>query len=279
MAIVDKNANLHGRFGDSTYRNLNGVTVAQSRSSGVEQSVESKKASIEFGLTSNTAACIRNVLEGIFNWYDGQFGNRLTGVLRHAFMCSESAAVNERDFHDSDLSGLAGLEFNRFSPLATMLRVKPLVWLDDSGGLYVKLPALSLKRDIVLPKSSMHTGCSIRVTLFIFNFREEYYQVPEQRETDIKAKGTEETEWYFDPAIPDGCALLPVISLAYYLEDAINGRRNINGPQLNPVALLGAFQFWQGRAGQPVPEPGTSRLLLPGYKGNIMLRNYQIRKL
>ncbi len=279
MAIVDKNGNLSGPLGNIIYRVAYGKNIAQTRSSDLNQSVPSQKSSIEFGLISNTARTLRDVISGVFNWRDGQMGNRMNRAVSKAIRGSESAIINERDFHDGDLDYLVGFQFNDFSPLGNMLKVRPSLRLDESGGLNVKLPPLSLKRDVVSPKSALNIGCSIRVTLFIFNFREEYYQLLEQREADLQTKETTATDWYFDHTIPDGCALLTFMSLGYYIEDVINGRRSINGERLNPVELVGAYQFWQGRAGKDTPTGNSEPTPLPGYKGNTMLRNYQLNKL
>ncbi len=195
--------------------------------------------------------------------------NRLTSAISGAIRSSESSQVNDRDFHDGDLDMLVGLQLNAHSPLGNLLKVRPAISLEESGALAVSLPAFDGKRKVVYPKSSLQVKSSIRATLVLLNFREDYYQISAQCEVDIKGKNMEAIDWHFDPAIPDGCALLVFMSLQYYVDDAVQGRRNVNGERLNPVELIGAYQFWQGRPGT---ESLRERVSLPGYRGNEMLR-------
>lgn len=276
MAVLDKNGNLRGTLGDVVYRHVNGKNVAQSRPRSQNRTAKTIKASVEFGLTSNTACTMRQVLAGIFNWSDGQMGNRLMGLVRKAFNNSESAGVNERDFHDSDLSFLPGFQFNNRSPLTSMMKPRPVISTDESGALDFYLAPVSIKRDLVMPKSALSVKCAVRVSLILFNFREDYYEILEQRETDIKTKEMEEINWHFDPSIPDGCALLVFLSLQYYVDDALQGRKSINSEQLNPVELVGAYQYWQGRKGTAATGISPEQLSLPGYRGNQMLHEYAL---
>ncbi len=270
MAILDNEGNLHGSEGNKVHRNVRGKNVVQAKPVHKNQTAPSIKTSIEFGLISNTARTLRIIMENIFNWHDGQMGNRLNGVICNAFKGCESLPVNKRDFHDSELSSLAGLQLNLYSPLPLFLKIRPSVLWGGDGDLTVTLPPLISRQHVISPKSVLSIKSSIQVTLILVNFREDYYQIVAQQEEDIKAKGMNTINWHFDPSIPDGCALLVFMSLQYYVEDAIQGRRNLNGEKLNPVELIGAYQFWKGRMGT---ESLYRREHLPGYRGNEMLRN------
>lgn len=273
MAIIDPMGNKHGKEGNTLFRVLRGVQISQAVPLNIKPSAESKKSSIEFGLASTTAASIRNTLLSIYQWDEGTTGARLTGLVRTAISASPGKKVNERDLHDGDLSYLIGFQLNNRSPLDKILRVRPQCSGSENGELIFTLPALRFKQDLVYPKSPIAVKCDVDVTLLLLNFREEYYQIQERRGTELMPKGLQSVYWTFDPAIPQDTILLVLMSLQFYAEDSVNGRRSMNSQAMNPVEIIGAYYFKDGRASSSGERIFAEKEPLPGYLGNEMLKN------
>lgn len=271
MAIRDKAGNLRGKAGDKINRVLNNKNVVQTIPDYVHQTQETKKCSGEWGLVSTTGKVIRRAMSYVCEAYDNGITNRLNALIKES-LTSGGKAILQRDLHDGDLRNFSGFEFNIKSPVSKAFKIQPLVSVDENYTILISLPAFSGQQSIVYPQSQSQVRCSLCFSITALSLRQEYYIRMGRREVDIKLKENAAAEWSFTPIIPAGCIVFVCMSLHYYTEDSLVGRRYLNGKDWSPAEILTAFHAGEGNtdddsAGALEKEP------LAGYRGNELLRN------
>ncbi|PWG82127.1 hypothetical protein [Pararcticibacter amylolyticus] len=273
MATRDKFGNLRGSAGNMVYRMVGSKNIAQAKPGNFRQTEATQKCSKELGLASTTAKAIRKAMDSIYDSPDGGMNNRLTRAVKQAIAACTYKDILKRDLHNGDLSFLKGFQFNINSPIDKILKINPAVTLENGGQVNVCIPAFHGKRHLVYPKNKGRIYVRLRITLTAFNLKEEYYIHLEQKETDIQSGDNNEINWQFSPLIPEGCFLLVCISLMAFTEELVNGRKNINGKDWSPAAILEAFHFEEGNTDAESAQ-GLQKDFLHGYMGNILLQEF-----
>lgn len=272
MAIRDKDGNLRGKVGGEINRVINNRNIVQAAPVNINQTRETKNCSSEWGLVSTTGKVIRKAMSYICEAPDGAVINRLNAVVKSALSASEKEILR-RDLHDGDLACFSGFQFNINSPTVRMLKVRPLVSVSGNFGITVTIPSFSGQQNVLYPRSQFNVRCSLCISVTAFNLRDEYYIVLARQETDIKMKQMEASEWHFDPLVPAGCFLLVCMSLHYYTEDSVAGRRYVNGKECCPAEILAAFHAGTDNTGGATAAE-LVKDALNGYRGNEMLRQF-----
>ena len=275
MAIQDKNGFLKGKKGDSIYRLLNNKPTVSQKPTQVHQVENSKITAFEFGLCSNTARCIRLAFSIFHLGLDGGFCNRLNTAIRSAFMSGKNKGSGTRDLHDADLGPLFFLQFNQYAPMDKILKIRPEVWLENNDTVSFSLPSFSVLKELSFPKIKLHVNCTLRITLYAFHFRKEFYQNMGYRDVELSGSVFPGLKWNFDECVPSGSILLVCMSLHYFIVDPAIGKKDLGIKEFSPAELVGAFSIPQDEG----EKPGSSstwddnQLPLEGYKGNMLLRD------
>ncbi|WP_069660943.1 hypothetical protein [Arcticibacter eurypsychrophilus] len=283
MATIDNKGRVRGTAGSVVYRTYRDKNIIQGKPAKFKQTQESIKTSTEFGLSSSTAAVIRQAFEPAYLHRDGTAVSRSTQLVYRSIRNSFSGSVGERDLHDADLSHLNGMEFNVDSKLSEVLQMSHQVEQDLDGRVRVKLGSLNTQSGIKRPKglSAGKLKYRVRLMLVAFNFREEYYEHLEVKDVDFGSYETlDEQVVSFDSIASPSSILMLSMSLLVYSaigldEEAIL----INSKAFSPCALIGAFQSTaasdrpkvavnQCAASYPVEQGNLHHM---GYVGNALM--------
>ncbi|MGV3705343.1 MAG: hypothetical protein ACO1NU_08185, partial [Arcticibacter sp.] len=81
MAKVDNKGMVHGTAGSVVYRRYRNMNIIQGKPRKFKQTTESIRAATEFGLSSTTAAVIRQAFQPAYVHRDGQAASRSTQLV------------------------------------------------------------------------------------------------------------------------------------------------------------------------------------------------------
>ncbi|WP_374163750.1 hypothetical protein [Arcticibacter sp. MXS-1] len=271
MAIKEKNGNINGSIGNEVYRTVKGRTIVQSRPAYVTQTIASRRAASEFALVSTTAGALRKSMSAIYDGYDPEMITRMTAAVRRSFSGCSNKAVLERDLHDGDLSPFLGFQFNNRSPLNKILKVRPSITIDEDGHVDFLLPVIDHRQHLMYRRSLAQFQVTLRLSLFAFNFRKEYYISYPSAAAELRISGESPIHFRLEPLIPDGVTLFACVSLHYYTEDSLSGRKNVNSKEWSPAEIMAARHFREGNTDAESAE-SLMKDTLPGYKGNSILK-------
>ena len=201
---------------------------------------------------------MRDVFNVIYAGYDGAMVNRLCGQVYKSITASESKQRGERDLHDGDLSYLEGFQFNNNSPLDKVMKVRPVVSLNDEGKIQVNLPAMRKDQLLKGPQRN-HQHYTIRLMLVSFDFKNEVYSYIGHRNLSVlRGLAIEAQEWVFDEAVPAGRIIMLSMSVHAYTKDKLDGLQSVNSKEWSPAEIIGA---WHTPAAQEA-NPDKDRELL-----------------
>lgn len=241
MAVIDKKGALHGRVSNIVYRTWRDLQVAQIKPARVKQTIKSKEAGLEFGLCSSTARVLRETFSIIFKGNDGGMGNRLTSAVRKCVSACTHKQRGERDIHDAELSFLQSFQFNKNSPLTSVLNARPKAELDDKGKLKITMPAFKML-DIKGPRGV--NRYIVRFLAVSFDFKKQVYAYHSCKEITVKSKmDFEGGELMFDDAFPAGRLLLVSMSIHALHGDGFGGTDTLNSKEWSPAELIGGWQL------------------------------------
>ncbi|WP_207422649.1 hypothetical protein [Desertivirga brevis] len=240
MATVDKKGNIRGSIGPNVYRMWRGIKVIQSKPKRkAKRTLNSKEASLEFGMCSSTARVIRTAFGWAYKAYDGGMINRFTKAVRNAVFAS-TKEIGERDIHDADLSFLKGFQFNNNSPLDKVLKIRPSAELSEDNKVIVNLPPMA-KKDIKAPYAEEY---GIRLLVIAFDFKQRVYSNIAAKEIRITYdRAFEGGAVVFDEALPEGRLVAVSMSIYAYKAGFEGGRETINTVQWSPGEILNLWQL------------------------------------
>lgn len=281
MAIIDSKGRLHGKLGNVVYRTVGKTAIVQSKAGEVKQTAATKQSAMEFGLASNCSKIIRTAFFPLTYTADGGMINRLNGAVLKCIKNSENQKRGERDLHDGDLKFLEGFQFNRYSPLNSALKIRPIAELDSSNRIRVQIPAFKDIADLLHPIHSQ--SCVLRLMILAINFRDDYYQYTSYIDIEIaKRELFLGHEWRPEEVLPSGSIAFVSASLHYYgasgmVEEAIS----LNSRECSPAELLAAFKVPPAESetdndDSAVAGDGTlNRFPLNNYRGREILKDLQ----
>ncbi|WP_374165594.1 hypothetical protein [Arcticibacter sp. MXS-1] len=245
MAIVDKKGGLHGTVAHVVYRTVGDLQVVQSRPRRFKQTLATRESGVEFGLGSNTACIIRNVMESAYHSVDRGMGNRLTATVLKCIRSSKEKFRGERDIHDGNPSFLKGFQFNANSPLSEVLEVRPVVSTTPEGKVQIRIPAFDSHRQLHNAPAQC-SNYTLRLLATAFHFRSEYSEYLDYHDIEF-ARGSylEEQVWTLDKELPAGCLVLLSVSL-FALNRTRLSTMVVNTPEWSPAEVVEAIQVPQG---------------------------------
>ena len=283
MATIDSKGRIRGTAGSVVYRTYRDKNILQGKPAKFKQTQESIKTSTEFGLSSSTAAIIRQAFEPAYLHRDGTAVSRSTQLVYRSIRNSFSGSVGMRDLHDADLSHLNGMEFNADSKLSEVLQMSHQVEQDPEGRIQVRLGGLNTQSGIKRPKglSAGKLKYRIRLMLVAFNFREEYYEHLEVKDVDFGSYDTLEEQVISFESIgsPSSILMLSMSLQVYNLIGLDEEAILINSKSFSPCAIIGTFPgrvqsdrpkvvVNQCAASYPVEQGNLHHM---GYVGNVLM--------
>lgn len=245
MAKIDNKGMVRGMAGSVVYRGYREKNIIQGKPRKFTQTSASVRSSTEFGLSSTTAAVIRNAFEPAYVYRDGEAVSRSTQLVYRGIRGSLSGIAGQRDLHDADLNSLIGMDFNIKSRMSDVLQVSQRVERDEQGKISVFLGALNAKTDVRVPVgiSKVVSKYRIRFSLIGFNFRQEYYEYLEVRDVELSKHGQLEAQEIRFEVRPEADQLLMLsVSLLAYSETRMEeGYVLLNSKEFSPCAIIAAF--------------------------------------
>jgi len=291
MAKVDNKGMVRGTAGPVVYRGYRDMNIIQGKPRKFKQTSESIRASTEFGLSSTTAAVIRQAFQPAYIHRDGKAASRSTQLVYRGIRGSVSGSLGRRDLHDADLNSIIGMDFNIRSRISEVLQVSQRVERDAQGRISVLMGALNAKTDIRVPLSISKavSKYKIRFSLIGFNFRKEYYEYLEVKDVELRKHGQLEAQEVRFETQPEADQLLMLsVSLLAYSETRMEeGYVLLNSKEFSPCAIIAAYaaeepgEFPEGPVNMELSEAQETRgasFYNMCYEGNRLLRDWKRSK-
>jgi len=291
MAKVDHKGRVRGTAGPVVYRGYRGMTIMQGKPRTFKQTSASIRASTEFGLSSTTAAVIRQAFEPAYVHRDGAAAARCTQAVYRSIRGSLTGSVGHRDLHDADLESIIGMDFHIHSRISEVMQVSQRVERDQEGRISVFMGALNAKTDLRVPPGISKTVSKyrIRYSLIGFNFRKEYFEYLEVRDVELRKYGQLEAQEIRFDAHPEADQLLMLsVSLLAYAETRMEeGYVLLNSKEFSPCGIIAAFAaeeagaYPSGPVNMELNEEQQTRaaaISMMCYEGNRLLRDQEQRK-
>jgi len=291
MAKVDNKGMVRGTAGSVVYRGYRGMNIIQGKPRKFKQTSKTVRASTEFGLSSTTAAVIRNAFQPACIYRDGEAVSRSTQLVYRGIRGSLSGSVGQRDLHDADLDSITGMDFNIKSRMSEVLKVSQRVERDEQGRISVLMGALNAKTDLRVPQSISKAVSKyrIRFSLIGFNFRKEYYEYLEVKDVELSKHGQLEAQEVRFETQPEADQLLMLsVSLLAYSETRMEeGYVLLNSKEFSPCSIIAAYaaeepgEYPAGPVNMELSEAQQARgasICNMCYEGNRLLRDWERRK-
>jgi len=291
MAKVDNKGMVRGTAGPVVYRGYRDMNIIQGKPRKFKQTSASIRASTEFGLSSTTAAVIRQAFQPAYIHRDGEAVSRSTQLVYRGIRGSQSGSVGQRDLHDADLDSIIGMDFNIKSRVSEVLQVSQRVERDEQGRISVFMGSLNAKSDIQVPLSISKavSKYKIRFSLIGFNFRKEYYEYLEVKDVEVRKHGQLEAQEIRFETRPEADQLLMLsVSLLAYSETRMEeGYVLLNSKEFSPCAIIAAYaaeepgEYPSDPVNMELSEAQKTReasIYNMCYEGNRLLRDQQRRK-
>jgi len=288
MAKVDNKGMVHGTAGSVVYRGYRDMNIVQAKPRKFKQTSASIRASTEFGLSSTTAAVIRQAFQPAYIHRDGQAVSRSTQLVYRGIRGSLTASVGQRDLHDADLDSIIGMDFNINSRMSEVLQVSQRLERDEQGRISVFMGSLNAKTDIRVPLSISKavSKYKIRFSLIGFNFRKEYYEYLEVKDVELCKHGQLEAQEIPFETQPEADQLLMLsVSLLAYSETRMEeGYVLLNSKEFSPCAIIAAYaaeepgEYPDGPVNMELSESQQTRgasIYNMCYEGNRLMRDLE----
>jgi len=222
---------LSGLLGPVVLRKLNGQQIISGRPdrSRVKQTARSKISNNTFGSASKLAKQLRMLfLPWIEGLYDYDMGNRMHSALMKCLVPSRDLESGSYNFDESSFDHLRGLEFNKWSPANSSMRVEPSASIRD-GIINVHIPGTSEFEQIIggtqwsplkYPRGTTH--CEVTIAVAHINLADgtrvstPYRQTWEVKRREMMREGIEQDEINFTMPALEGCLCIVGIFLKFY---------------------------------------------------------------
>ena len=236
MAILNQNHQLQGLIGPVYTRNLNGKPVVQPCPVNPKQSKGTIASSANFSYAVEQSKMLKMALRPLLQMgTDPYASQRLTGVLHKAFHTPLGTAEHLTLF-TANLSGLAGFEFHRNTPLQNFLPTGLPFSITESGTVQLNELVITPLLSQLLP--TQYKGAELAVMAMSFRpntgntFTKEVFGF----ELDQHAPTTIAFE---TQPFTSGSRIMVAAQLLVWDNYTVLGHKNyVNNKQFNPVQLL-----------------------------------------
>jgi hypothetical protein len=238
MAQLSNSKIISGLVGNVVFQNRNGKQIIKSRPAQMKQTKATKSSAGEFGNCSTWAKQLRlSLLPFLVNLSDTTMYQRFTARVYNALLSNTTLPKGQRTLLNSDMSSLAGFEFNSHSPFVDYCHMPIIATLDALQQVTIIIPALTTTTEILYPE-----GCTVaELVLYITanDFSPTSPVATQHFILSLPQSNTPlpETIWT-STVLPDNCLVLVTAKLLYYEANAITGRNYLNSKMLNPAVVV-----------------------------------------
>ncbi|WP_134088822.1 hypothetical protein [Olivibacter sp. XZL3] len=250
MAKINKKGRPSGKMRDVVYRELNNESIMQSMPAKVNQTINTKIAAQEFGISSNATKIIRQIGGLLFEYTDPYISGRLNAIMQKCVAQIPEAPGN-KNLNHIDPSPFIGFQFNLEAPFEKTLYVFPRCSIQLDGTVEITIDAITPKKDIPFLQRNISPdpGAFLRVALVSIDYVQEEYQILAQDEIILAKSKTEQpplpatfdVQWRCLKKLPKEALVFVYFSLHYYLLDWLEHRKMIGEKTINPAGFLHAF--------------------------------------
>jgi hypothetical protein len=235
-----KGDKLSGAAGKLTYRESNGIQIAQQKPEHINQTPASKKAGILFGKASALSSQIRSNLTPFFaEFTDGGLHNRLTAELNPVIQHYFDKETEQFNFEKESFNRMCGLDLNLDSKMKDFLWAKLDISLNGLE-LIVKLPELKIGRQLEFPISA--DSCELKIAVNLFALERGYHRHDLEAILDIEftQQIVPAQQWIFP--VMEGCLCIVGVAILY---SRVRGHKTymINNKDFSPAIICAAIMI------------------------------------
>lgn len=238
MAQLDKSKSISGAIGNVVFKKIGNKQILQSKPDSVRQTERTKAASSEFRQCSLWGQWLRNGLRSFLtDEAGGYMHSRLNGQLYAAIQMNTALPKGQRTPLNSDMSTLAGFEFNTHSPFTDYFALPIEAVLNDQQQVVVTVPEFEPKTALQFASTTKQAELLIYVLATNFEsntgFPDDYTIIPiPNNYTAIPA-----TTWSSQP-MPKGCLILACAKLQFYNTNRFTEKHYVNTKECSPMKVL-----------------------------------------
>lgn len=238
MATQGHKNQLNGAIGPIIFQQRYGKTIVRSKPDRMRQTQATKSSSSEFQYCSRWSKFLRSGLKPL--WLgntDPLVSQRLTGALYAALQRNTAFPKGERNWSNTDMSGINGFEVNTQSPFESFCKEEIGAELTAMRTLKLTVPELITAQSIRYPEgcTDAELVCCITATKIpngeLIKTVAEHFTLP-------KSSDTLSIPIFESEPLPVCCIIVVAAQLVYYRNNTVSGRYALNTKKMNPGALL-----------------------------------------
>lgn len=163
---------LSGKTGDKIFYERNGKDLARQASESVKQTEASKKAAKDFGRSASAVALIRKTFAPLIKEHsDPLFIERLKRTAAKIIHTGPKELQGSLEFTDGDVALLKIVEFNKWSTVAGLFRCTPVITLEKTDSLKIKLPKTVMQHLFDHPEKAIKAQIEFMCGTFHFDLK------------------------------------------------------------------------------------------------------------
>jgi hypothetical protein len=238
MAQINKNKSIVGILGNTVLRERDGKTLIQSRPESVKQTERTKVAGSEFRQCSSWAKRLRiGLRQFIDNGGDGNMHSRFAGALYSTLQLNSLVPKGQRTPLNSDMSSLAGFEFNSHSPFADYFAPEIVAELNEQRQVVVTVPEFNPRGAVEFALNTKQAELLIYVLATNFEsntgFPDDHTVIPIPNNYSTIS----ETTWTSQP-MPEGHLVLVCAKLLFYNTNRFTEKSYVNSKECSPMRVV-----------------------------------------
>lgn len=240
MAQLGKNNSIRGVIGNVVFKKIGNKQILQSKPGSVKQTKNTKAAGSEFRQCSLWGQWLRNGLRSFLtNEAGGYMHSRLNGELYAAIQMNNALPKGQRTPLNSDMSTLAGFEFNTHSPFTDYFGLPIETVLNEQRQVVVTVPAFDPRTALQFAQQTRQAELLIYVLTTNFEsntgFPDDYTVIPIPNDFAM----VPQTVWTSQP-IPEGYLFLVCAKLLYFNTTRFTEKHYVNNKECSPAMVLRA---------------------------------------
>jgi len=243
MARVNTKGQLSGSVGPTYYRQLNGITVLQTKpGKRKKQSKASKVSASEFGIASSAAKKIRLWLFPLLqNLNDAYMHTRFSSKVFQAIAKRTNKNEDNNSLIDGELSILNRFQFNTNTVFEDYCKIQPILNYEAATGLSIALPEFNSNEAIA--KIEHATDCELCYLVTAFDQSMEAVTYTDVFKVAVPLHGNTISPQQWNTAVLAADQLLIVTAaLFYFRKDKLMGAVPLNSKQLHPCEIVAVFR-------------------------------------
>ncbi|WP_293892212.1 hypothetical protein [Flavobacterium sp.] len=238
MAQLDRSKSITGAIGNIVFKKIGNKQILQSKPDSVKQTKSTKAAGSEFRQCSLWGQRLRHGLRSFLAGEEGGYmHSRLNGQLYAAIQMNTVLPKGERTPLNSDMSTLAGFEFNTHSPFMDYFALPIEAMLDEQRQVVVTVPEFDPRTALQFAQNTKQAELLIYVLATNFDnntgFPDDYTLIPIPNNFAV----VPQTLWTSKP-IPEGYLLLVCAKLQFYNTTRFTEKHYVNSKECCPMRVV-----------------------------------------